>query len=84
MSRKGAFARIDVFGPRKLPYRQPAFWDAYRKTPAWEFERFVEIAENGKPYRDEPWETADEAKRERDALDESLAYTKETLGLPLT
>lgn len=73
-----------VFGPRKLPYQQPSFWDAYRKTPAWEFERFVEIAERGKPYRDEPWETPDEAKRERDALDESLAYTKKVLGLPLT
>ena len=73
-----------VFGPRKLPYRESSFWDAYRKTPAWEFERFVEIAERGKPYRDEPWETPDEAKRERDALDVSLAYTKKVLGLPLT
>lgn len=70
-----------VFGPRKLPYRDPAFWDPYRKTPAWEFERFLQIAERGKPYRDEPWETPDEAKRERDALDESLAYTKKLLGV---
>jgi sugar phosphate isomerase/epimerase len=69
-----------VFGPRKLPYRDPKFWDAYRKTPAWEFERLVEIAERGKPYQDEPWETQDEAKRERDALEESLAYTKRLLA----
>jgi 3-oxoisoapionate decarboxylase len=70
-----------LLGPRQFPYRQPAFWDAYRKTPAWEFERFVEIAERGHPYRDEAWQTTDEAKRERDALDESLAYTKRVLGV---
>jgi hypothetical protein len=71
-----------VFGPKKLAYRENSFWDAYRETAAWEFERFVEIAERGKPYRNEPWETPDEAKRERDALDESLAYTKKIFGLP--
>ncbi len=70
-----------VFGPKILPYRDPAFWDAYRNTQAWEFERYVEIAERGKPYKDEPWETADEAERQRAALDESLAYTKKLVGL---
>lgn len=69
-----------IFGPRILPYRDPAFWDAYRNTPAWEFERYLEIAGRGKPYKDEPWETPDEAARERTALDESLAYTKKLLG----
>lgn len=65
-----------VFGPRILPYRDRAFWDAYRKTPAWEFERYLEIADRGKPYKDEPWTTPDEAQRERQALEESLRYTK--------
>jgi sugar phosphate isomerase/epimerase len=65
-----------IFGPRILPFKEPKFWDSYRTTPAWEFERFLEIAERGKPYQDEPWEKADEAKRERDALDASLSYTK--------
>jgi sugar phosphate isomerase/epimerase len=65
-----------VFGPRILPYRDPKFWDAFRKTPAWEFERFTAIAERGKPYPDEPWETKNEAERQRTALDESLRYTK--------
>jgi sugar phosphate isomerase/epimerase len=68
-----------VFGPRILPYRDAAFWDAYRDARAWEFERFVEIAERGKPYKDEPWETADEAQREQQALEDSLAYTKKLL-----
>ncbi len=70
-----------VFGPRNLPTRTPSFWDAYRKTPAWEYERFMEIAERGKPYRNEPWETPEEAARERAALDESLAYAKKVLGV---
>jgi 3-oxoisoapionate decarboxylase len=70
-----------VFGPRNLPTRNPSFWDAYRKTPAWEYERFMEIAERGKPYQNEPWETPDEAARERAALDESLAHTKKVLGM---
>jgi sugar phosphate isomerase/epimerase len=69
-----------LLGPRIFPYRDPAFWDAYRQTPAWEFERFLEIAERGKPYKEEPWEDGDEAERERHALDESLAYTKKLLG----
>jgi hypothetical protein len=70
-----------VFGPRILPYRDAKFWDAYRHDPAWEFERFLEIADRGKPYKDEPWETADEPERERRALEESLAYTKKIVGV---
>ncbi len=69
-----------VFGPRRLPYHDPKFWEAYRNTPAWEFERFAELAARGKPYPDEPWQTPNEARRERDALDESLAFTKKILA----
>jgi len=70
-----------LLGPRIFPYREASFWDAYRKTPAWEFTRYLEIAERGKPYQSEPWETEDQAQREREALDESLAYTKKLLNL---
>ena len=69
-----------LLGPRIFPYRDPAFWDAYRQTPAWEFVRYLEIAERGKPYKEEPWEAGDEAERERQALEESLAYTKKLVG----
>jgi sugar phosphate isomerase/epimerase len=69
-----------LLGPRVLPFKDPSFWDAFRKTPAWEFERFLAIAENGKPYQEEAWEKGDEAKREREALDESLGYLKKILG----
>jgi sugar phosphate isomerase/epimerase len=70
-----------LLGPRIFKYNDPAFWDGYRDVRAWEFERYVKIAENGKPYREEPWEALDEAQRQRDALDASLAYTKHILGL---
>lgn len=69
-----------VFGPRMLRYNKPEFWDAYRATPAWEFAQFIEIADRGTPYRDEPWEAKNEPERERAALEESLGYTKRLLG----
>ncbi len=69
-----------IFGPRVLPFRDAKFWDPFRHTPAWEFERFLEIADRGKPYPDEPWEKGDEPKREREALDASLGYLKKILG----
>lgn len=65
-----------VFGPRNLPYNDPAFWKAYPNTPAWEFARFLALAERGKPYRAEPWEAPEEPARQQQALEESLTYTK--------
>jgi sugar phosphate isomerase/epimerase len=69
-----------VFGPRILPYRDQNFWAAYRNMPAWEFVRYLEIAERGKPYQDEPWEAPNEAQREREALEESLQYLKKLVN----
>ena len=69
-----------IFGPRVLPFKDEHFWDSFRKTPAWEFQRFLDIADRGKPCQDEPWEKGDEARREREALDASLAYLKKIFG----
>jgi sugar phosphate isomerase/epimerase len=63
-----------VTGPRLFAYRDPKFWDAYRDVPAWNFERFAEIAERGKPY------TIVKA-RETDDLEASLAHVKSVLNL---
>jgi sugar phosphate isomerase/epimerase len=70
-----------LLGPRIMPFREKTFWDQYRNMPAWEFERYREIADSGKPYKEEPWEAADEPERERLALEESLAYTKKLIGV---
>jgi sugar phosphate isomerase/epimerase len=69
-----------LLGPRIFPYRERTFWDAYREVPAWEFVRYLEIAERGKPYKAEPSEPSREADRERQALEESLAYTKKLIA----
>ena len=59
------------------------FWDAYRQTPAWEFQRFVELAERGKP-RESPPRAANREEtlqREREDLEASIRYTRKLLNL---
>lgn len=71
-----------VMGPRIFPLRDPKFWDAYRNTPAWEFERFLEIADRGKPRPAEPRAPNREAalQKEREDLEASIQYTKKLLA----
>jgi hypothetical protein len=71
-----------VTGPRVFAYRDPAFWDAYRDVPAWEFERFAEIAERGTARSAPPRISDPEAarRREREDLEASLEYTKKLLA----
>jgi len=73
---------IIVTGPRIYPYLADAkFWDAYRTTPAWEFSRFLAIAERGKPKpSDPPVPKGQEAEREREDLEASIRWTKERLA----
>ena len=71
-----------VMGPRIFPYRDPKFWEAYRTALAWEFERFSEIAERGKPRPPEPRAPSREAaiQKEREDLEASIQYTKKLLA----
>lgn len=71
-----------LFGPREFAVQDPAFWEAYREVPAWDYERFLELANAGRPYEKQAWETGDEAARQRTALEQSLAATRTILGLP--
>jgi hypothetical protein len=72
-----------VTGPRVFPYRNAAFWDAYRDIPAWKFARFQEIAETGKPVTAPPRLYPEAAqKRERDDLEACLAHTRSVLAMP--
>ena len=66
-----------VTGPRVFPFRDPKFWDAYRNDPAWEFERFLEIADRGKPHPAPPRAANPEEsrRREREDLEASMQYT---------
>lgn len=70
-----------VTGPRIFPWRDPKFWNAYRDVPAWNFERFSEIAENGKPHAFARVNRGELAQREREDLEASLAHVKQVLNL---
>ena len=73
---------IIVTPPRIFAFHDPKFWDNYRTTPAWEFERFVAIADKGTP-RPNPAPVPKELapQREREDLEASLQYTKRLLNL---
>ncbi len=74
-------SEVIVTGPRNFNYLDPKFWDAYRSTPAWEFARFVRLAEKGTP-RPAPAPAAKEAqaRREREDLEASLAWVRSVLA----
>ena len=60
--------------PRVHAHRAPGFWDAYRNTPAWEFDRLEALAETGSPYIVQPMQ--DPIAREREDVEASLQWTK--------
>jgi len=70
---------IIVTQPRVFAYHDPKFWEGYRKTPAWEFARFLALAEKGKPRPPSPPLKEAPAAREREDLEASIGYTKELL-----
>jgi sugar phosphate isomerase/epimerase len=73
---------IIVTGPRIFAFEDPKFWEAYRNTPAWEFERFLAIAEKGAPRpKQEPVPRELAQQREREDLEASLRYTYKLLNI---
>jgi len=70
-----------VTGPRVFAFRKPGFWDNYRTTPAWEFERFLQLADAGTPHGAVAGEKAGAPARERKDLEASLAYTRQALAV---
>jgi 3-oxoisoapionate decarboxylase len=73
---------IIVTNARVFPYFEEKFWDPYRNQPAWEFARFVKIAERGH-VRDPLPQVQGEASlaRERQDLEASLTYTRNILNV---
>jgi sugar phosphate isomerase/epimerase len=77
---KALSLEIIVTGPRQFNYHDPKFWEPYRKTPAWEFARFVALVEKGTPRpAAPPVPRAAAAEREREDLEASMTYTRELL-----
>jgi hypothetical protein len=72
---------VIVTGPRVYAFRDPNFWDAYRDVPAWEFQRFLDLADKGTARSAPPRVDPEGArKREVEDLEVSLAYTKKLLA----
>jgi len=67
--------------PRLLPYRDLSFWNAYRKTPASHFARFLALAEQGTPpvFASSVTPT-DQAVRERENVQASFQYLQRICG----
>jgi len=72
---------VIVIPPRIMAHREPGFWDAYRHTPAWEFDRFLALAETGSPYVIAPPD--DPVAREREDVEASLEWTRTFLAATL-
>ena len=73
---------VIVYGPRMYPYLDPKFWDGYRNVRAWEFARFLALAEAGKPHEGLPPAPKEQAaQREREDLEASLRYCHKLLGV---
>lgn len=71
---------IIVSRPRIFAYHDPKFWDAYRKTPAWEFARFLTLVDRGTPRPEMPPVPKEAAPaREREDLEASIEYTRKLL-----
>jgi sugar phosphate isomerase/epimerase len=64
--------------PKPLPFRRPEFWEGYRQTPAWEFQRFLELLESAAavPLPEGPVDAAAELAN----VDASVAWTRAFLG----
>jgi sugar phosphate isomerase/epimerase len=78
---KALSMEIIVTGARPFQVFEERFWDAYRQQPAWEFARFLALAEKGEKRPDPPKLDKEAAvAKERADLEASISYTKGLLG----
>jgi sugar phosphate isomerase/epimerase len=74
---------VIVTQPRYFAYGDPHFWEAYRNTPAWEFARFLALADKGEPHAPIPQAASKEEaiEREREDLEASVHFAHAELGI---
>ncbi len=66
--------------PRIFNVLDPKFWDNYRKMPAWEFSRFLALAERGKPTPALPLPPGtDPGRQQCEDLEVCVRHTRELL-----
>ena len=73
---------VIVTGPRAFRCFEPEFWSGYRNVRAWEFARFLALAEKGRPHQGQPPAPKEQAAvREREDLEASVQYCHKLLGV---
>ena len=78
---KALTLEIIVTGPRKYPYFDPQFWDAYRNVPASNFARFVSLVDKGSaPAPAPPVPKEQIAQRQKEDLEASIHWLKTFLA----
>jgi len=71
---------VIVTEPRVFPVFREEFWSGYRNARAWEFARFLALAEKGRPHEGLPRAPTDQAaERQREDLEASLLYCRKVL-----
>jgi len=78
----GVAVNIETIGgfAMELPYYEDSFWEAFPKKSAVEFARFLAVARRGQAM--DQYNGGDK-QRQREDLEKSLRYCRETLGLGL-
>jgi sugar phosphate isomerase/epimerase len=73
---------VIVTNARMFAIDEPGFWEPYRKTPAWEFARFLTLADKGQPHASvQPVSKEAAVEREREDLEASIRFAHEELGI---
>ncbi|MBI3683949.1 MAG: sugar phosphate isomerase/epimerase [Acidobacteria bacterium] len=72
---------IIVTPPRTFAVFDPRFWEGYKRTPAWEFSRFLALAEKGKPLPAQPVPKEQAVARELEDLEASARWVHQLFGL---
>lgn len=63
--------------PRTFNYGDPAFWELYTNTPAWEFSRFMALCDTGRPVPDPLADsTLTPTERNLANVEESIRWTQ--------
>jgi sugar phosphate isomerase/epimerase len=66
--------------PRIMNYANPQFWDLYRNQPAWEFARFLALADTGTPRLEPPADASTAVARNLQNVEASIRWTQEFLA----
>jgi 3-oxoisoapionate decarboxylase len=74
------FENLVSANPRVHAVYDPKFWDNWRRMPAWEFSRFLAVAERGTPKLATPRPAGRTAGQQRiEDLETSVRYTRDLL-----